>query len=187
MKRRSLLWFTLALLLVSCSARAEDSSDRRFEIGTQLTVLKMRNSIGETPGGIGGRVGYNLNQYVTLESEVNYFPQNPSGNFGETEALFGAKAGLRSSGFGIFAKARPGFVHFGGDFYRVRNPGNLTHPAFDLGGVAEFYPKEHLGVRIDFGDTIVAFGEKPIQTGLQPFTGGVSHNFQLSLGVLFRF
>lgn len=178
----------VATVLASILGWAGEEGGERFEFGAQVTALDLRATIGEKPGGVGGRFICNLNDYLSLESEVNYFPQNPSGNFGETQALFGAKVGYRRRDIGIFAKVRPGFVHFGGDFYRVRNPGNLTHPAVDLGGVLEMFPREHVGFRVDVGDTIVGFGDRPIQIGaIKPFAGGIGHNFQVSLGILFRF
>ena len=50
----------------------------------------------------------NLTKYLSLEAETNYFPKNPSGNYGETLGHFGVKMTKRFDRFGVFAKARPG-------------------------------------------------------------------------------
>jgi hypothetical protein len=87
------------------------------------------------------------------------------------QAQFGVKAGKRFRRFGVFAKARPGFVGFTkvtqlvgthtqpfgdrqliiGDF-RV---GTKKYYSTDIGGVIEFYVSRHVMTRMDFGDTII--------------------------------
>ncbi len=57
---------------------------------------------------------------------------------------------------------------------------NRTEPAFDLGGVIELYPSRRVVVRVDAGDTIIRFN----RNGVGDL---ISHNFQLSTGVGFRF
>lgn len=166
----------------------------QFEFGAQLTALDLRNVVGEKPLGLGGRFGYNVTEHLSAESELNYFPQNPSGNFGETQALFGFKAGQRFADvpafgdFGLFAKARPGLVHFGGPFFAERNPDNRTKLAFDLGVVFERYFKSHGVFRLDFSDVIIPFGSQQINAGaVEPLRPATSHNFQVTIGLGVRF
>jgi len=73
------------------------------------------------------------------------------------------------------------------------NDHGKTKPAFDLGGVAEYYPTDRTAVRVDFGDTIIPYGS----ITLLPFApeiptpirvrAGTTHNFQFSAGFSFRF
>jgi len=76
-----------------------------------------------TEPGIGGRFTFNLTNYLAFEAEMNLFPRsdtNIARNEGTAAApagrvfqgQFGVKAGKRFRKFGIFAKARPGFVGF---------------------------------------------------------------------------
>ncbi|MEO6588219.1 MAG: hypothetical protein ABIP06_02725 [Pyrinomonadaceae bacterium] len=148
----------------------------------------MKKSVSESPIGIGGRITYNINKYAAIDGEIVYFPQNPGGNFGESQALAGVKAGIRKEKFGLFAKARPGFVRFGGDFFKLRNGGAKSYFAMDVGGVVEFYPDSRVIIRADVGDTIIPFGNDRIQTGLATaISPGTTHNLQTSIGIGFRF
>src|SRR5262245_25751104 len=153
------------------------------ELGVQLTGVHL-HKIDEAPFGIGARFFLNFTRYAALDSEVTHYPANPSGNFGETAAMAGTKAGLRGDRIGVFAKVRGGFWHFGGSFFD-RRLNRKTIPAADLGGVLEYYPSPRTAVRIDLGDTILFYGSQ----SLLGFTGrlGTVHNFQPGLGVSLRF
>jgi hypothetical protein len=91
------------------------------------------------------------------------------------------KAGKRFKKWGVFGKARPGFMSFGQQRFTIipvsagaasesqcfgPSPTNLTscfrfeqsrltHIALDVGGVLEFYPSNRIVVRFDGGDTII--------------------------------
>src|SRR3954464_15502682 len=58
---------------------------------------------------VGGRLTYNFHEYVAFDSELVHYPENSSGNFGETQGLFGVRAGKRfgRAPVGLFVKARP--------------------------------------------------------------------------------
>ncbi|HEY9401061.1 MAG TPA: hypothetical protein VIQ24_00105, partial [Pyrinomonadaceae bacterium] len=118
---------------------------------------------------------------------------------------------------GVFAKARPGFVHFSeGDLQERRDVACITifppprgcfegkgraHFAFDVGGVFEYYPSRRTLIRFDAGDTIIRLGEHrvPIVINSDPASGAprqavvvtapseTTHNFQGSIGFGFRF
>ena len=121
------------LLLVSRIAFGQSGSEQpRFEAGAQLTSIRL-NALGESPLGIGGRFGYHLNDHLALDAQLNYFPENPSGNFGETQVLAGMRLGSRVDRWGIYARAGAGAIHFGGDFFDLRLS-SKTHFALDLGG-----------------------------------------------------
>lgn len=178
---------SLALFLFSSDSFAQ-TEDHPIEVGGVVTAIDFRNTLEEKPLGIGGRFTYNVTKNFALDSEVTHFPENPSGNFGQTVALVGLRAGARSETFGIFAKARPGVVHLGGDAFRVRN-GTQSKFAFDVGGVLEIYPSPRLIVRIDVGDTIIPFGSDTINSPLPPLVRrpGTTHNLQSSFGIGYRF
>lgn len=182
-----------AILLVACTnATAQTGNVPRFETGVHFTGLKLPSPIGEAPAGLGGRFGYNFSNHFGVEAEVNHFPGGRrGGDFGETQALFGLKAGIASEYGGIFAKVRPGFIHFPAEG-ALRGRG-LTQPdnfALDVGFVAERYFANHTYIRLDAGDTIIAYGKNRI---LNPVVGGglvspgTTHNFQFSFGVGIHF
>ena len=204
----------LALLLLGGSASAQEHDAPKLEIGVQYTSLSI-----DLPGfggtehavGVGGRVTYNLTDYFAVEAEGNFSPSDIRSDYvtgGASQQMqFGVKAGKRWRRFGLFAKARPGFVSFGETvtplpvlsgsvtnfvFDRERK----THFSTDVGGVMEFYPSRRMLVRFDAGDTIIRYGAHrelqfdPAGTGLQligPARPEVKHNFQFTAGVGFRF
>ena len=187
------IFFTLlfAALLTPAAALAQSGVDEhKFEVGAVLTGIDMRDSTGNKPLGVGVRFGYNFHEYAAFDSELAYYPKGSSGNFGETQGLFGVKAGKRFGKVpvGLFVKARPGFIKLGRDV-TSRNPAlGETRPALDLGGVLELYPSERSIVRIDYGDTIVSFGDTLFNSALRPpRVIGTTHNKQASFGFAFRF
>jgi hypothetical protein len=177
-------------LLLPVLAGAQDSLPR-YEAGFQFTGLRLANPIGESAAGLGGRFGVNFNKYLTAETEFNRFP-SASSDFGENEALFGVKLGVRTDSGGIFFKARPGFLTFPANgALHGRGLTDSTEFAFDFGMVAEKYVGQHLLLRLDAGDTVVAYGGQHIldtsQPGGRATTLGTTSNLQISVGVGIRF
>src|SRR6185295_17494205 len=139
----------------------------------EFTSLERNNFSGaRTEPGFGGRFTYNLNRVVSFEGAGYFFPKrcNSCRNNGNvTEVLGGVKVGKRFEHWGIFAKARPGFVSFSqGDIDILRAPANPQFPiqfevnrlnsfATDVGGVIEFYASKRLVTRFDAGDTLIHF------------------------------
>ena len=150
-----------------------------YEIGGQIFAFQ-GNDLG-AGWGAGSRFTYNLNNYIALDSEVNFFLPDEGPAYA-TQGLFGIKAGKRIKKVGIFAKVRPGFqTNF------VVNEREQARFALDVGGVAEFYPNRHLVLRFDAGDVIIPFGNNVVGEGLFGERLGTTHNFQYSLGVGVRF
>jgi hypothetical protein len=176
------------VFLFSLAAGAQ-TSEHPITVGGFVGTIDLRGPVGEKPLGFGGRVSYDFNDHFALDGEAAYFPQNPSGNFGQTAAFAGVKAGIRTKNVGVFAKARPGVVRFGGDFFKAYNGQSQNHFALDVGGVVEFYPSKRVVVRVDVGDTIIPFGQDPVRGPLPPFVTrpGTTHNLQASIGAGFRF
>src|SRR5262245_59073911 len=97
---------------------------RKSEVGVQLTGVHL-HKIDKTPIGIGGRFSYNLSRNVAVDSELTRYSE-------ATLIVSGIKAGIRSSRFGVFGKARVGMWRFGGMFFEhVLDRRNI--PALDLG------------------------------------------------------
>lgn len=185
---RNAVAFLFAWLICASVTCAQDEVPK-FEAGAQMTILRL-SEVRENPVGVGGRFHYNFHRAVALDTEVSYFPQDPSGNFGETLALFGARAGKRWDQIGVFAKARAGVIHFGGSFFDLRLS-EKTHPAFDVGGTLEYYAGRRVILRFDASDLIVPYGDTTIVTGtlppLQLLRLGTQHNLHTTVGVAFRF
>ena len=184
--------------VVRAQAEPEKSKATRFEVGAQFSSVTF--SPDHTQPGAGARFTFNFNDNFALEAETNYYP-NDNGvtsfervNGRLTEGLFGVKAGKRFKNFGIFGKARPGFMSFSrgiGDvvitgpapagsafpLFEFR-PRRLTHFALDLGGVLEFYPSRRIVTRFDAGVTIIRKGE----TSFQGFSAGPAPDFAPIVG-----
>jgi hypothetical protein len=176
----------LSLLAVSRPGYAQ-AAGPVTEVGLHVVSLRL-TPLGEHAFGIGAIFARDVLPLLSIDAEVNYFPENPSGNFGETEALLGVKLGTRSNQTGLFGRVRFGFVHFGGRFFDGRLP-NRTKPALDLGLVFEHYARSgRWGWRVDGGDTIIPFGADSILFGGSTPTRrpGTSHNFQLAAGLVFE-
>jgi outer membrane scaffolding protein for murein synthesis (MipA/OmpV family) len=188
---RKMFFFVLtatAMLLMIPTQNAQAQSRSRsetpkVEVGVQYTLLRFTDA-DVTDSGVGGRVTYNTSDNFSLETEFNFFPQErlnfanlSSLNSRRMQGLFGAKYGIRTQKFGIFGKARPGFVRFGEGSSPIGSP--ATEFALDLGGVFELYPARPVALRFDVGDTLIRFSSLG--------SGFTSNNLQVSTGLAFRF
>ncbi len=185
---------------------------RKFEAGIFFTSLS-RSGDGDRVG-LGGRFTYDFatfgsGKYIAAwDSEVSFLPGDrfvftPRSNGRVVQGFSGLKIGRKWEKFGIFAKARPGFVQYTRGRQGVTgtnaNPfftsERETNAAFDAGGIVEFYPTKRITARFDAGDTIVRFGSRG--SAFYDFFNGtiipvllpssVKHNFSFSAGVGFRF
>ena len=182
---------------------------KRFEVGAQFTSLFVdpSNSQGalffpriHVEPGLGGRVTFNLTESIAFEAEGNYFTRNlfsfPEGGH-MFQGQFGGKIGKRFERWGVFGKARPGFVGFSRVLQapfgiQVGHPLTFVrkfYSSFDVGGVLEFYVSPRWMARFDVGDTIIRYGEIRFPGALSVFTvpGVTRHNLQVSSGIGFRF
>jgi hypothetical protein len=221
MKRNALLAAATAIILLLAGSQhalhAQSDELQKIEIGAHFTSLSLNKDFeSDTEPGFGGRFTFNLTRNLALEAEGNFFPRDKGLSFRDggraVQGLFGIKLGKRYEKFGIFAKARPGFISYSQGVFEIipttptSDPSTqftirserLTHIAFDVGGVLEFYPTRRIFTRIDAGDTIIRLGETrvnnlTINAANQfiniPLTvpGDTAHNFQFSAGVGFRF
>lgn len=202
----------LILLLGYSSARAQQPEPPKLEVGAQFSSLTLTEPGAKREVGIGARVTYNLTDNLAVEAEGNYFPSGSTKGFSPGGSIlqgqFGLKAGKRWEKFGLFAKARPGFVSFDGTFepkllgttaingvqfpvYDFERIIRSTNFSMDLGGVVEAYPSRRVVVRFDVGDTMIRYGshdELDFSRTPELFRAPVrtTHNFQFSAGVMFR-
>lgn len=188
----SRLGFTLSglaavtfLLAAAPSAPAQTP----FSIGAHFAAHRMPE-LGQTRVGYGFRFTYEAYlPFVSLDSEVNFFPTTSSGNLGETQAFLGLKFGKHIGRWGGFLKARPGLTHFGGGSSPQRLS-ERTKFALDLGGVVEYdlAPKVTLrgdvsNVRIHYGDAMLSAGPGgPLGAPL-----GTRNTLQTTFGVMLHF
>jgi len=195
----------------------------RFEAGVQFTSLSVNPPDFPCPDiclsggpprsfpepGLGGRFTFNLSDSIGLEAETNFFGHDEVGWAGHMfQAQFGIKAGKRFRKFGVFAKARPGFVgstkvnqlvatHTTTIFnqqvtYGEFRVGTKKYFSTDIGGVLEFYVSHRVLTRMDVGDTIIHYSERDgagfalnrLIVRVPPET---RHNLQFSAGLGFRF
>jgi len=211
------------LLFGSFAAKAQDNGSvavRKFELAADFTTNTF--NVGDTVVGLGGRLTYNLNSHFALEGAGYFFPQECRGcgsHAGQTvQGFFGVKIGKRFNKWGIFGKVRPGVMssskgqfdlvvisipttsppsfNFPGVFFRERR---LTTFAMDVGGVLEFYPTKRIITRLDFGSTIIHYGQRTITFPVfDPVIGGFTsqqstipaqnhRTLQFMAGVGFRF
>jgi len=180
---------------------------KRFEVGVQFTSLLVKDpdiflrATGprkHSEPGFGGRFTFNLTDTIAFEAEGNYFTREQL-SFRQGghifQGQFGAKIGKRFDRWGLFAKARPGFVGFTRaiESPAVQFPFDFVrsyYPSLDVGGVVEFYISPRWMARFDVGDTLIRYREIRFEgvtasSILQP--GVTRHNLQLSSGIGFRF
>lgn len=202
--RKEILFSILALfMLTGAAARAQGTSpveEHKFEVGALYTLINMEDFGSEPISGVGGRIAYNFNEHFALDAEASFFPETKLGNDQrgqKAQGFVGVRAGARSKYVGIFAKARPGVMSIGevtsGFSCNSTSFGQTCRPrhsnfAFDAGGVLEFYPTSRAIIRVDAGDTIVRIrnASRGFFTGPQSETD-VTHNFQFSIGIGYRF
>ncbi len=177
--------------------------------------------------GFGGWFTYNLTNSIALEAEVNLFPRSEfsqrapngifEGDFGAVprgrifQGQFGVKAGKRFRRFGIFGKARPGFVGFtkvnkllstttttpAGPLNQVFTVGTFgvgkkTYFSVELGAVVEYYVSRRVFMRFVLGDTVIRYQSFPgpgafLSRAIIIRPPETRHNLQFSAGVGFRF
>jgi hypothetical protein len=218
--KKLLLRICLLLILLLMQATVQGQSEvPRVEIGGHFIMMSKFDALDRTAGelteeadeftkspnvGLGGRFTVNLSRYLAMETEWNALPQTNEYTGRKSQWFYGAKLGVRKNSFGIFAKARPGYMYMSKDFCDGYPPFEENYrclgtykknPAFDIGGVLEFYPRQQTIIRLDVGDTIVHFNHinryRPelgpdFNVATQVF-GGTTHSLQIGIGVGIRF
>jgi len=230
--------YLLLTVVIFASVVVAQNQERtpRFELGAQFTLLSVTppspapqfpvivdGNGKHTEPGVGGRFTLNLTDNIALEAEGNFYTRdltgrgdlrtslpNPSGHM--FQGQFGAKVGKRFSKWGVFGKARPGFVGFTkvSDLVSTQTSNvqilNQTitvtvgqfrvakkfYPSMDIGGVVEFYISRRWIARFDIGDTVIRYGELSAQgfslsNQIVRRPPETHHNLQITSGIGFRF
>ena len=219
MRFKFFVMFATVAFLVLASQNARAQSDAKgVEVGAQFSALWLRDlnipdparglfttrTFNKTVAGFGGRLTYNINGKIAIDSELNFFPEDDLDSSGrKLQGLLGVKAGSRSDSFGLFFKLRPGFFYSkraldcpNGDISRCGTSG-VTDLALDVGGVVEFYPSSRTSLRFDLGDTLIFHRERNFVIAIPepggpvgriiPLAGDATHNLQFSVGIGIRF
>lgn len=173
----------IGILMLLVFASLASAQDGRIEVGVQFSALTL-HQIGETPGGVGVRAWYHFTDHVALDTEWMHYPENSSGNFGESSALVGIKTGWRFDRLGVFAKARTGAIHFGGRYFDSRLP-RKTEGMTDLGGGLEYYVKPRIALRLEIGNETIFYGAQSILGSKAAL--GTTNNLQETVGFSYRF
>jgi hypothetical protein len=184
-------WQVWGMVAVLVGASAGAAHAQTLEVGGHATYLDI-GVLGESAWGVGGRVGVETAGLITLEGEVNVFGEQPvSGR--RVQALGGLKLGGRTNAYGLFAKLRPGVLHFANDFIMPGTACIAVVPTpveclaarnnfiLDFGSVIELYPSARSLIRVDVGTTYLWLGSR----GEHPTSR--SGNLQLSVGAGLRF
>lgn len=208
----SVVALAAVLCIVSAVPAFGQQRAQRLEVAAQASFLRLSDFGLNTPVGMGGRVSFDVTDWLAIEGEVVHFPTEKVGSTGtiqslgeislgtyrrRTDALFGAKVGMRGQRFGVFAKARPGITRLSGNRTFCEGPGCAvylppppfsinyrTELAFDVGGGMEFYPAGRLVARAEIGDTIIRH-----RNAVPPCPSGecTTHNLSTRLGFGYRF
>jgi hypothetical protein len=176
---------SVCLLLAAPPARAQTP----FYFGAHLAGHRLAE-LDQSRIGYGFRAGYEAYlPFISLESEVNFFPTTSGGNLGETQAFFGLKFGKTIGRWGGFIKLRPGFTHFGGGNF----PSRLTQHtkfALDLGGAIEYEIVPKVGLRLDVSDVKIYYGDAQLLAAPGGAPGprlGTRNTLQSSFGLVVHF
>lgn len=188
---------------------------KEFGVLINRTGKIINQDRNEVESGIGARFTYNFNKNIGIETEANWYPRivdiRPlplppgAGVFQggqKFQMVFGPKIGYRNKKFGVFGKARPGFMHFvefpmitflvlgtqPGSALSATGTKRATFFNIDLGGVFEYYPSRRTVIRFDMGDTIIRYTQRtPRDTPSITIPGYTRHNLQFNIGAGFRF
>jgi Outer membrane protein beta-barrel domain len=160
---RAVAILALFLAAIALPARAQDFGDNtRWELGGHYAFLSLpsqcsgQTNCSPTSNGFGGNLSYNFSGWVSLDSEVNFFPDNGDAETyytggRVTEGLFGLRFGPTLRKWGFYSEVRPGFVTFS----RVLNGGQISY----YPGAAT--PQRRFGARLLNARSLLAAATAP--------------------------
>jgi hypothetical protein len=192
MKRIALLSVIVALLAAPASLLAQ--SENHVEVGGFAQYYRFDQGGSSTINfvGVGGRAGFYVNPWASIEAELSYdFERNQTNffnnglttNFASTRVrplhgLFGPKFNFGTGNANLFATGKVGFVSFASSDQTLAqsfgnvDAGNTRFAVYPGVGAEGFWG--HIGLRAEVGDEIY-------------FSGGPKNNLKISLGPQFRF
>jgi hypothetical protein len=178
----------------------EWKTDPRWKMGFQMTSVGLPVDSRNCPlcqdihTGFGFQFDYRFAKYAYFDGETNFFPSsNTYKQPGDAyEFLAGLKIGRPYRSWGVFAQARPGWVHYDTPLAHGTYL-STTRLAQNFGGAVEYYPSKHSALQFNLGTTLV-HDPAPYSDPLQPPVSVLSKqfcNFHASLdvatGYQFRF
>jgi len=194
-----ILPFSLLLALPVC---AQDNYTR-MELGAEFSTIRETNSNlqGTNFSGLGGRLDWNLNRRLALESQVDFFPEHgiplPLIQGGRTvQAVFGLRAKvIQTRKLSVFGLVRPGLLHFTGvevfssqtSLAYIEQP--TTYFVLNLGGGIEYYPSPRWILRADIEGNpyrVPAYSATYTGGSTAVLTGKIDDTTRLSFGVAYR-
>ena len=166
-KKRWLLLLVL-LLPATLTAQNQDEEVPRAEIGVFYEYQRDVDSDLNLHG-YGARFTVNASRWLALETTLAIDPKRGAVPVRFIHQEFAGKLTHRRGRGGVFAFVGPGYTNASAFGF------SDTRPTLKWGGGVEFYPKRHVGLRVDAGE-IITF-----------FPGDRTGNFVLQSGVSFRF
>lgn len=155
----------------------------RYEVGGQFAAFNVSlfKDLSRVEPGFGGAFALNVNRLISLDSSLAFYPVDYNGHF-EISTIYGGKTlsgaaglkiGFRRQSWGLFGKARPGFIRFSrvGDLGPSTGTSSRTYPMIDFGPAVEFYPARRIVLRTDFGIEMIHFSYRSLT-----LPGGVGYS-----------
>ena len=192
-----------ATVLACCHAARAQKKAPSFEIGPLFSTYRAPDYLTTTQEELGARFTWNWFPHLALEAEYAstlsspFAATNSEGGY-FSQAFFGIKSGIRWKNWGLFAKARPGFLRYSSVLTGATTTsttiaftrGPLRVAAYDLGGGAEFFISRHFLFRYDLSGIILHEGTRMTTVNGQrqtfpSFT--VKNNSETEVSVAFRF
>jgi len=190
MKRIALLAVLAVLVVAPGLALAQ--TENRVELGGFAEYYRFDRSNMINFVGLGGRAGFYVNPWASIEGELsydfernqtNFFSNGVTTSFATTRTrplhgLFGPKFNFGAGNGNVFATGKVGFVNFASSDQSVAqafgnvDAGKTRFAVYPGLGVEGFWG--HVGMRAEVGDEIY-------------FSGGARNNLKVSLGPHFRF
>lgn len=207
MVRKRVQTIAVCLLLFGLAgARPAAAQDQgAFEFGGQLSTLRL----GEFDAGdigIGVNGAWRVTPLLAVEGALSWFPGGDADEDrvkGQQKVLglAGVRAGIQRGPLELFARTRPGFLHFSGE---DNVPCILIFPVplecqvlagktafvteLGVGAHVAVGPSQRMFVSFDVGDLLVRYGSESLRpNGEVSEDGFVSHNLVANVGVGWRF
>jgi hypothetical protein len=199
------LTLTIAALFASSAPALAQAHDRNVEIGGHITALRL-SEFDVTDAGVGVSAAWRVSPVVALDGAFTWFPGNNGGvgvRLDRQERVMGL-AGVRSAvGRGaieVSGRARAGFFRFssidGAACVAItivplpldcQIATGYTAFATDLGGGVGIDIAGRGQLRVEAGDLIVRYGQEAYRSNMELSDGFISHNLQVSAGLMWRF
>jgi len=186
--------FAVLALLIAAPGLVFAQTENHVEVGGFGEYYRFDQ--GNTPiinfVGVGGRAGFYVNPWASIEGELsydfernqtNFFSNGATTSFATTRTrplhgLFGPKFNFGTGNANVFATGKVGFINFASSDQSVAeafgnvDAGKTRFAVYPGVGVEGFWG--HIGLRAEVGDEVY-------------FSGGAKNNLKISFGPHFRF